>query len=360
LTEYVSIQQGNEPYSTTSHTLQLLDVDEVVSKDDKVAIKPNLCVNKHPKTGLTTQTEVVKAIIDWIGSKTDQIYIVESDTPATKTTADQNFLECEYTALSKRKIKLINLSRTPHKKAQIREGLADKEYLLSDLLLKTDVLINVPVLKTHNLTAITLGTKNLFGLLSNTNKAHYHNDIWDVIDRRSLHINRQIDNVTLDLYRILKEKCKLTVIDGIIGSQGYSGVIFSNPVNSNIICAGYDLFSVDSVGSTLMGIPPEKIAYLKKAVDTGFGRFKNVKIIGEKTPIVKKYNLGFNEAFKIMEAIFDNCDYDGLQKLDIDAKELNQIIDFLQTFGYIKLKDKSLKARCNLYMNYLLGKTALL
>ncbi|WP_455368173.1 DUF362 domain-containing protein, partial [[Eubacterium] cellulosolvens] len=334
--------------------------NEVVSKDDKIAIKPNLCVNKHPRTGVTTHVEVVNAIIDWINDKADKIYIMESDTPATKTTANQNFLECEYTKIRNKKVKLINLGETPHKKVSIKEGLAENNYLISEVLLKMDVLINVPVLKTHNLTANTLGTKNLFGLLSNMDKAYFHRDIWDVIDKETRQINRKIDNVTLDLYHILKEKSKLTVIDGITGSQGYAGVVFSNPVHSNLVCAGHDIFSVDCAGSKLMGIPPERIAYLKKAAEEGFGAFNKFRIIGERNPKIKKYRLGFNEAFSIMDAIFNGKNYDELQDLNVAPQKLYQILEFLQMFNYITRKEKIIRAKCSLYMNYLLGKTALL
>jgi uncharacterized protein (DUF362 family) len=361
LEKLVICQKGNDPYLTTARALKLLDIDEVVSKDDKVCIKPNLCVNEHPSTGVTTHPEVIEAIIDWISVKTKNIFIIESDTPATRTTADQNFLECGYSYLRKKNVKFLNLSKDIHKLVHTKDGLASESYLLSETLLKMDVLINVPVFKTHNLTAVTLGFKNLFGLLSKGDRSHFHRDIWDAIDRKTLHINRRIDNVLLDLYMIFKEKIKLTVIDGIIGSEGYCGVIFGNPVNLNLICAGYDLFSTDYIGARIMGINPEKLAYLIKANEIGVGNFcEKIHIFGEKISKVKNsFDLGFKDAFKIMEALFNGYnDYKYLENLNI--KNLDLILNFLHKFGYIILKDKTINIKCSLFMNYLLGRTSLL
>lgn len=359
----VACQSGADPYRTTSRALQMLSLDDVLSKGDTVAIKPNLCINKSASTGLTTHPEVVEAIIDWLKNRTSNISIVESNVSALSLTPETNFRDCGYTELSRRRgVKLVNLSEDQQSQIHIDQGLAGKTWKISRTLLDSDVIVNVPVLKTNNLTAVTLGLKNLYGLWGG-NKWTFHDDLWDVIDRKTLQVNRMIDNAIVDLYSIFKSKLGLTVLDAIVGSDGYFGVTMEHPRNANLICAGFDLFSVDRVAAELIGVDPTRLAYLRTAERAGLGSFRDeIRLLGTELSIARsEFDLGINEALKLMDAIFEGYrDFDSLlAATNISGDKLAYLLEGLKGFGHISIRNGRVEPRSRLYMNYVMAKTAL-
>lgn len=93
-------------------------------------------------------------------------------------------------------------------------------------------------MKTHILTGVSLGIKNLFGLLPYKNKSLYHINIHDL------------------LFAIYKRfQPNLTILDGIVGMQGM-GPIFGEPANAKMIFAGGDVALLDTVAARIMGFDP--------------------------------------------------------------------------------------------------------
>jgi uncharacterized protein (DUF362 family) len=359
----VAIRGGKDPYKTTGNALKLLDVRNVVSRGDKICIKPNLVNDKHPNTGITTHPEVVEAIVDWIGHRTADISIVETDTHITQTTADQKFRKCGYfDVFSKKKMRLVNLTKDRQVSIELKESLAHKKYEFGKTIIDADIIINVPTLKQSNVLGVTLGFKNLYGLLSGNKTVLGHRNVFDIIDRKTLRIDHWYINILMDLYTIFEPKLKLTVIDGIIGSDGYWGGVISHPMNSNVICAGYDTFSVDCIGAELMGLNRRKLAYLRKAEEAGFGSFGNkINLLGDHVSrLERKYDLGFDKAIAVMDAILDGylTFKSILEILDLDETELRYLLEGLAQFQYIDFKNDNIRTKPKFYLNYLYAKTA--
>jgi uncharacterized protein (DUF362 family) len=107
---------------------------------------------------------------------------------------------------------------------------------ISRWALESDFLINLPVLKAHRQTKISLGMKNLKGCLALSSKKTFHKH---------------------DLGRLIallntKTKTSLTIIDGIYGLER-GPEFLGTPHRMNLIIAGKDIFSCDMVGAMVMG-----------------------------------------------------------------------------------------------------------
>ncbi|MFP5259144.1 MAG: DUF362 domain-containing protein [Acidobacteriota bacterium] len=120
---------------------------------------------------------------------------------------------------------------------------------LPRVLLESDVYVNVPKMKTHVHTLVTLGIKNQYGLILDDDRMPWHrNDI-----------NVKI----IDILRVVRPH--LTVVDGLWAVQGQAPLSGSSLPDMNVIVAGTEVCAVDTVCADLMGIAAEEVAMLRLA-----------------------------------------------------------------------------------------------
>lgn len=116
-------------------------------------------------------------------------------------------------------------------------------------LLQTHEYINVPKLKTHVLTGVSLGCKNQKGLLAASDKLRFH--------------------LRLDLHEAISAladaiRPALTIVDGIVGLEG-PGPTIGHPRRSHLIVAGRDLRAVDTACCDLISMDLEHVQHLSRA-----------------------------------------------------------------------------------------------
>jgi len=166
----------------------------------------------------------------------------------------ENLQYAGYGPLEERGIKLFDLSGDVQVK--IPTDLRFQEFKVAKLLTEADIIINVPVMKTHCICAVTLGVKNLFGFLSTKSKNVFHDLIYEV---------------TLDLNRRFTPD--LTIMDGIVGAETWAGEVQGKPKNMGVVLAGTDTFAVDITSSMMMGFEPDKLHIFKLARAMGLINF---------------------------------------------------------------------------------------
>ena len=130
--------------------------------------------------------------------------------------------------------------------------------------------ISAAKLKTHINTTVTLGMKNMFGLLPDKFKGKYH--------------MKGISKVVVDINTVLRPV--FTVIDGFVGMEG-RGPTDGTPVQMNLIIAGRDPVATDATAARVMGFNPYEITHIRKAYEKGLGN-SEAQIIGEKLETVKR------------------------------------------------------------------------
>lgn len=239
-----------------------------------LVIKPNLCYYWNYSTGETTDPRVVSAVIDYVRRKVGKdvsISIVEADASAMKTR--YSFRVLGYDKLCQAKnVKLENLSEGNI--ADVKVTVREKEIVLpiNEILLKADLIINVPKLKTHNFVGATCALKNMFGAISKPRKYTYHNMISDVI----VGVNKIV-------------KSHITVVDGLI-------VRGSHPKKLGVILAGDDPLATDFIAAEIMGFNPKKLAYLNLAMKEQIGQIKNIGLVEKDVKLaeIKKNFPGYN------------------------------------------------------------------
>ena len=130
-------------------------------------------------------------------------------------------------------------------------------------ILKADILINVPVAKNHSSSRLTLGMKNLMGV---------------ILDRNACHVN--LGQCIADLNALVRPQ--LTVIDAvrILTAYGPTGGSLSYVKKLDTVIACPDIVAADSYATSLFGLKPEDLAYIVAGTSMGLGRsdLQNMRI----------------------------------------------------------------------------------
>jgi len=271
----VYIEKGEDAYKATKKLLKKINFKV---KNRKVLIKPNVTTSDSAQSGITTDVNVVRAILERL--KNCEIIIGEGSVSDTFRAFEVN----GYSDLAKEfNARLVDLNKDEIIRKKIPKPFRFKELPFAKTVFECDYLINVAKLKTHSVSLVTLCLKNLFGT---------------VVPRRNrVIVHPSINKGICDIAQVIYPD--FNFIDGIIGNQ--LDEVISNPVNSGILIGGNDALAVDLVASLCMGIDPGQVEHLRLAQKL-FGK-REIEVIGEKIEdVVKEYEVGSLFATKIRHA----------------------------------------------------------
>ncbi|MEM2098590.1 MAG: DUF362 domain-containing protein [Candidatus Bathyarchaeia archaeon] len=259
----VAVIKGERAAQPIFKALELIRYQNIIRGMCRVLIKVNLITDKTWDTGATTDPIVVEALIKKLKELPVKVYVAESD--ATMTNADQAYEKTGLKDVCERNnIEFINLR---YEKDRIELPIPNGEALKSIIvprIVTASAIISAAKLKTHVNTGVTLGMKNMFGLLPEKFKGKYH--------------LKGISKVVVDINTVLRPA--LTVIDGFVGMEG-RGPINGNPVKMNVVIAGIDVVATDATACRIMGINPHEIFHIRRAYEKGLGEIDNIQILGE-------------------------------------------------------------------------------
>lgn len=267
----VSIVRGKRSFDPVSKALDLIDYKSILKDWERILIKVNFITTKTWDSGATTDPVVVEAIIKRIKDDLSaKVIVVESD--ATTTNADKAFKITGIRDVCERyDVEFINLRKL---KDRVKLPVPNHETLRTitvPRIITESAIISAAKLKTHFSTGVTLGMKNMFGLLPDKFKSKYH--------------FRGIDKVIVDINTVLPPT--LTVIDGFVGMEG-RGPVNGDPIQMDLIIAGKDPVATDSTACRVMGINPHEIKHITLANKKGLGAIENLDVVGEKLEDVKR------------------------------------------------------------------------
>jgi formate hydrogenlyase subunit 6/NADH:ubiquinone oxidoreductase subunit I len=141
--------------------------------------------------------------------------------------------------------------------------------------LEADVIINLPKFKTHSLTLLTLGVKNLFGCIPGPKKPLWH--------LKAGKDQETFAKILVDIYNVVRPS--LTLLDGIVGMEG-NGPNSGRPIPIGLILASGDSLSLDQIVCDLLGISRESLLTNRVAFERGVGK-ETIEVLGEKVEDVR-------------------------------------------------------------------------
>ena len=246
----IFVLHGTNPALMAKRLLQAAGLAEQIgNRKNRIGLKPNLVLASPAKNGATTHPEIVAAVVEYLQENGfHNIAIMEGAWVGAKTT--DAFRVCGYEILAKRYgVELIDLQRDKMTVHSCR-GI-DVE--LCQSALDVDFMINLPVLKGHCQTLLTCALKNNKGIISNAEKRRFH----------SMGLHKPIAHMNM------AAKNDFILVDGICGDLDFEEG--GNPIQGDMLFAARDPVLCDAFAAVLLGLDPQKVAYIGLAEELGVG-----------------------------------------------------------------------------------------
>jgi uncharacterized protein (DUF362 family) len=256
----VSLVRYEEPLNSVRKAVDLCRGLDHLPAKAKVFIKPNIVFwsksAAFPKWGVITTSRVVEDMVVLLKERgIDDLTIGEgtvTSRPKDLETPAHAFESLGYNRLKKRYgLKVINVFERPFRKIDFG---GDVILNFNTDCLESDFVVNLPVLKTHAQAVVSLGIKNLKGLIDVSSRKKCHN----ADAHKNLHywIARLADKIPPSL----------TLLDGIYTNERGPG-IDGRIHRTNLLAASPDVLSADLVGSRLLGHEPANVPHLVLAAE---------------------------------------------------------------------------------------------
>jgi uncharacterized protein (DUF362 family) len=261
----VVVAEKDKPAELVRKAIKALGgMSRFVKKGNRVLIKPNIAFARPPEGAANTNPEVVAELVQLCfeaGAK--EVIVLDYTLDPARITYEMSGIA---KAAEAKGARVVYVSPRDFVPIEVPKGKILSAYDVRVLkqVLDADVFINVPIAKTHGSARLTLGMKNLMGIIQ---------------DRGAWHRSGDLHQCIADFVTAVKPH--LTVIDAIriLASGGPKGP--GRVEQKDTIIASTDIVAADAYATTLFGLTPNDVPHIIKAaeLDVGVADLKRVKIV---------------------------------------------------------------------------------
>lgn len=237
---------------------EALDFLEYDFAGKKTWVKPNLLGPHPPEHSVTTQPELVRAVVGELRTRGAAAVRV-GDNPAGRIAGPIAGHIAVTGVVEASDGCFVDAARNPVE-LPVRSRFIDS-VMVSRLVFDSDVILNLPVLKTHALTLLTGSVKNLLGIVPGAQKAWLHT---------RARTGAEFAELLVDLYAALPLPV-LTVMDALLGMDGRNGPGSGRALRIGRLITGADAVAVDSVMALMAGMRTADLPMLRVAGTRGLG-----------------------------------------------------------------------------------------
>ncbi len=225
-----------------------------VKRGDEVIVKPNICVSHQaPEYAATTNPEVVGALVRMcLEAGAREVRVM--DNPFSGTAKVAYVKSGIQEAVEQAGGRMELMANMKYQEVAIPEGRDIQAWTVYRDVLEVDVLIDVPIAKHHSSARLTLGMKNLMGVIRDRPKFH-----------------RNLGQRIADLTSLVRPD--LTVMDAVrmLMRHGPASGTLEDVRRADTVIASPDIIAVDSYTTTLFGLRGEDIDYVRIGHEMGLG-----------------------------------------------------------------------------------------
>ena len=256
---------------------ELGGLDAFVQPGDRVLLKPNLLMPAKPEQAITTHPEVLRAVIRAVKAVGGVPCVGDSPaaTPLRVTAKRAGLLA----VVEAEGATLADMGGGPRIRSERVAGQRDFE--VAQAVLDADVVINLPKLKTHALTYVTIAQKNLFGVVPGLQKGRWH-----MVAQTPEHFA----GLLADLYASIVDhpdgpRQLLHLVDGVVALGGNGPGTGGTPHPLGALLAGADAVAVDRVACAVAGLDADRAPLLRISGERGLGEHRLEAITLTGTPL---------------------------------------------------------------------------
>jgi len=253
---HLAVARGGQPEELVRAAMAALGgMERFVQSGDDVIIKPNICIAYHTfEYAATTNPWVVAELVRMcLEAGARRVRVMDSPFGGGPEEAYiRSGIQEQVTAAGGQMEIMTRFKFLP---TQIPSGLDLRTKDIYDDVLQADVLIDVPIAKHHSLARLTLGMKNLMGVITNRPEMHAN-------------LGQRLADLTS------RVRPHLTVVDAvrILMDHGPTGGSLDDVKQLDTVIASSDIVAADSYAATLFGLRPDDLDYVKAGASMGLGR----------------------------------------------------------------------------------------
>ena len=260
----IAVAHGDKTKLAQAAVNGLGGIDKFISPGDKVCIKPNISFAANINCGATTSPEIITQVVRLcLDAGASKIIILDHTIADAQLCVQKSSIE---QALIDKKVSLLTLTKErQYSEVSVTQGSELSSIQVAKAIQGSDKLINLPTAKSHSATGVSLGIKNLMGLILNRGQLHQVN----------------LHKAIAELGTVIKPD--LTIVDATraLTSGGPGGP--GKTVVLNKVVAGADIVAVDSytVGITQWynkSFTGSSVKYIVAASELGLGEIDIKKI----------------------------------------------------------------------------------
>ncbi len=250
------VARSGEPEEMVRRAIAALGgMERFVPAGSNVIVKPNICVAYHTyEYAATTNPWVVGALVKLCleaGARSVRVM----DFPFGGTAEEAYEISGIAEQVKAAGGEMVTMSNMKFVSMELPQAKSLKKSGVYDDALKTDVLIDVPIAKHHSLARLTLGMKNLMGVIRDRETIHA------AMGARLTDLARQIHPA-------------VTIVDAvrILVAHGPTGGSLNDVRTTNTIIASHDLVAADAYAAAkLFELQPAEVGYVKACAEMGLG-----------------------------------------------------------------------------------------
>lgn len=255
LPDLVAARSGEPGELVRRALIALGGMPRFVPRGAQVIIKPNICTGYHTyEYAATTNPWVVGALVSLCleaGASRVQVLDFPFGSPAAQAYEKSGIAEQVRLAGGE----MVEMARFKFLPTELPQAKSLRTAAIYDDVLNAPVLINVPIAKHHSLARLTLGMKNLMGV---------------ILEREAIH--RDLGQRLADLaWRV---RPTLTVVDAvrILTDHGPTGGSLDDVQQIDTVIASPDIVAADAYAAGLFGLRPDDLDYVRAGAELGLGR----------------------------------------------------------------------------------------
>ena len=240
----------------------------------RVWVKPNLLGPHPPEHGVTTDPDLIRNVVRELkrrGAAT--IWVADNPGGGLQRNVETYIAPTGVVEASEGCFRSI--SETPVTIPTKSRFVSD--FRVSRIITEVDVILNLPVFKTHALTILTGAIKNLFGIIPGGQKSYLHT------------LGKSTDDfseILVDIYQVVPVPV-LTIMDALRGMDGQNGPSGGRVLGIGKILTASNPVALDVVMAGMVGAEPRRIPTTRIAGERGLGPadLSSVKIVGDYEPV---------------------------------------------------------------------------
>ena len=253
----LAVRKGKDVPALVRKTVAALGgMQRFVSPGETVVLKPNIGWDRTVEQAANTHPEIVATVaLLCLEADAARIRIFDRTCNDPRRCYVQSGIAAAIEALDDKRVKLEHMDRRAYQEVGLKNGVALQKWEFYKPALEADRLINLPIAKDHSISTLTLGMKNIMGVIGG--------------NRGVLH--RNIDEALADINSVIHSD--LTIIDAtrILVDNGPQGGNLEDVKKLDTLIASADIIAADSYATTLFGFRPEEIPTIVAGARRGLG-----------------------------------------------------------------------------------------